>query len=79
MASENNINIDSDGLALECPSCGAPSNGLSRCQWCGSSIPHYNFKKEPQTAMESAPKNKTINNIAKGFSDAVYTISGIKI
>lgn len=30
--------IDITGYATECSSCGAPSNGLRVCQWCGSAI-----------------------------------------
>jgi len=78
MASDqNNLKFDSNGFALECPSCGAPSNGLSKCQWCGTSIPFH--KQDQERIVVNAPKNTTLNNITKGFSDAVYTISGIKI
>lgn len=74
---QNNLKFDSNGFALECPSCGAPSNGLTRCQWCGSSIPYH--KPEEQTIVVQENRNQTIDNLTRGFSNAVYTISGIKI
>ena len=72
------ILTDVDGYALECPSCGAPSNGMRRCQWCGSAIP-YIRPQEKTVIVKEAPKNQTLDNLAKGFSNVVYTISGLKI
>jgi hypothetical protein len=70
---------DYEGYALECPSCGAPSNGMRRCQWCGSAIPYVRPREKTVIVQETAPRNQTIDNLAKGFSNVVYTISGLKI
>lgn len=74
---QNSIKYDSNGFALECPSCGAPSNGMRHCLWCGSAIPFV--KKEEKTIIVQENHNQTLETLARGFSNAVYTISGIKI
>lgn len=78
VASEPIRKYDENGFALECACCGAPSNGLRRCQWCGSAIP-YLKPEEKKTEIPEPPRNQTLENIARGISNAVYTISGIKI
>ena len=81
MEKETNSRIlhDADGFALECPSCGAPSNGLRRCQWCGSAIPYVRPHEKTVVVQQQAPRNQTLDNLTKGLSDVVYTISGLKI
>lgn len=42
---QNNSLIGSNIKISECSSCGAPLNGSSICQWCGTSIPS-NIRRE---------------------------------
>ena len=75
--SQNSVKYDSNGFALACPSCGAPSNGMKHCQWCGSAIPYIKIEGSHETTFNN--NNTTLDNIAKGISNAVYTITGIKL
>lgn len=78
----NNLLYDSNGYSLECVNCGAPSSGFRRCQWCGSVIPYLKRSPEKVIVKQQIVQqqgNQTIDTLAKGLSNVVYTISGIKI
>lgn len=61
----------------ECHSCGAPSNGLAKCIWCGSAIL---FRYVPDSEHPRTNSNDKINNnLRSGLSDAIDSLTGIKL
>lgn len=61
----------------ECHACGAPSNGLTRCIWCGSAIRFQHVQDSTQTL--STNQGKTLESLRGGLSDAIDRLTGIKI
>lgn len=49
------VATDIQGYSAECSCCGAPSNGLRICQWCGSAIQYVGTSQNSTTS-----NNKTI-------------------
>lgn len=61
----------------ECHTCGAPSNGLTRCVWCGSAIHFRHVQDSVQTS--STNQGNTLESFRGGLSDAIDRLTGIKI
>lgn len=49
------LGTDIQGYSVECSCCGAPSNGLRVCQWCGNAIKYVGV-----TSAQGGSNNRTI-------------------